>query len=72
MEFLANARLRAARILLVMCAHHMTSESCDIRIHAQVVLSTILARLLVLVGWVGIASLDDCVLNFFAKVSMGP
>ena len=29
------------RILLVMCAHHVTSESYDIRIHARVVLSTL-------------------------------
>ena len=40
MEFLANAHLRAACILLVMCMHHVTSESCDIRIHARVVLPT--------------------------------
>ena len=40
-EILANARLRAVRILLVVCAHHVTSESCDIRIHARVVLPTL-------------------------------
>ena len=36
-EFLMNARLRAARILLVVYAHHVTSKSRDVRIYARVV-----------------------------------
>ena len=32
-----NARLRAARILLVVYAHHVTSKSHDVRIYARVV-----------------------------------
>ena len=32
-----NARLRAAHILLAVYAHHVTSESRDVRIYAQVV-----------------------------------
>ena len=35
-------------------------------------LELFLARLLVLVGRVGIASPDDRVLNFFVKVGVGP
>ena len=36
-EFLMNARLRAARILLAVYAHHVTSESRDVCIYARVV-----------------------------------
>ena len=40
MGFLVNARLRAARILLIVYTHHVTSESRDVHIYARVVLST--------------------------------
>ena len=40
-EFLMNARLRAARILLVVYTHHMTSESRDVHIYARDVLPTV-------------------------------
>ena len=36
-EFLMNARLRAARILLVVYVHHVTSKSRDVHIYARVV-----------------------------------
>ena len=36
-EFLVNVCLRAARILLVVYAHHVTSKSRDVRIYARVV-----------------------------------
>ena len=39
-EFLVNACLRAAHILLVVYAHHVTSESRDVHIYARVVLPT--------------------------------
>ena len=39
-EFLVSVRLRAAHALSIMYAHHVTSESCDACIYAQVVLPT--------------------------------
>ena len=36
-DFLVNARLRAACILLVVYAHHVTSKSHDVHIYARVV-----------------------------------
>ena len=36
-DFRVNARLRAARILLVVYTHHVTSKSRDVRIYARVV-----------------------------------